>query len=332
MSEGRGAAPDPVGAGGPGPASLRGERVVLFGAAGLVGQNLVPLLKARGVSDLVCIDKHAANTAILRRLHPDVEVIEADMAEPGPWQAACAGATGGVMLQAQIGGERGEAFQRNNVDATRHALAALAQGGVPYLVHLGTSATKSAARDWYTESKREQERLVAASAIAHALLRPTLMFGPFDRKHLGWLSRFMMRTPVFPIPGHGRYLRQPLYVRDLCAIVTACLERRIVGDFDITGRERIDYVDLIRTVRREAGGRARIVHLPLWLFWSLLKAYGLLRPDAPFTTKQLRALLTPDEFDLIPWWDLFGVASTPFRQAAAETFGPHRLADVVLEF
>ena len=31
------------------------------------------------------------------------------------------------------------------------------------------------------------------------------MFGWFDRKHLGWLARFMTRAPVFPVPGHGRY-------------------------------------------------------------------------------------------------------------------------------
>jgi len=31
------------------------------------------------------------------------------------------------------------------------------------------------------------------------------MFGWFDRKHLGWLSRFMKKVPVFPIPGHGHY-------------------------------------------------------------------------------------------------------------------------------
>jgi len=48
------------------------------GAAGLVGQNLVPRLKGRGFIDIVGIDKHVANSAIFRRLHPDVRLIEAD--------------------------------------------------------------------------------------------------------------------------------------------------------------------------------------------------------------------------------------------------------------
>lgn len=305
--------------------------IVLFGAAGLVGQNLVMLLKQAGFTRLICIDKHPANTAILRHLHPDVTVIEADMAEPGAWEEACNGASAAVMLQAQIGGEVQAEFDRNNIIATRRALAALQRASVPYLVHISSSVVKSAARDWYTETKKAQEALVAASFIRHCVLRPTLMFGAFDRKHLGWLSRFMQRVPVFPIPGDGRYMRQPLYAADFCRIILACLQQQPEGAYDITGRERVDYVDIIRAIKRATAARARIVHIPYWAFWCLLKVYGTLKPNSPFTTKQLRALVTPDEFELIPWWDIFGTTATPFAQAVAETYGP-AASSVVLEF
>ena len=190
----------------------------------------------------------------------------------------------------------------------------------------------SAARDWYTETKKAQEAMVAAAGIAHCVLRPTLMFGSFDRKHLGWLTRFMHRVPVFPIPGDGKYLRQPLYAADFCRIILACLEQRRTGSYNITGRERIDYVDIIRAIKRVTNARARIVHIPYWAFWTLLRVNGLLRPNTPFTAKQLRALVTPDEFELIPWWDIFGTTATPFAQAAGETYGPAALHPTVLEF
>jgi nucleoside-diphosphate-sugar epimerase len=308
------------------------DRIILFGAAGLVGQNLVVLLKQEGFTNLVCIDKHPANTAMLRRLHPELEVIEADMAQPGVWEDACAGAQAAVMLQAQIGGDVEDAFRANNITATGLALAALRRAAVPYLVHISSSVVNSAAQDWYTETKAAQEALVVADGIAHCVLRPTLMFGAFDRKHLGWLSRFMQRMPVFPIPGDGRYLRQPLYARDFCRIILACLRQQKIGAYNITGRERITYVDIIRAIKRATGARARIVHIPYWSFWCLLKLYGLVKPDAPFTTKQLQALATPDEFELIPWWDIFGTVPTPFAEAVNETFGPNAYAAVVLEF
>ena len=66
-------------------------RIAVTGAAGLVGQNLIPRLKARGFTDIVAIDKHKANTAILRRLHPDIRVVEANLATDDGWQDAGGG-------------------------------------------------------------------------------------------------------------------------------------------------------------------------------------------------------------------------------------------------
>jgi len=308
-------------------------RTVLCGGAGLVGQNLVVLLKAQGFSRLIVVDKHAANLAVLRRLHPDVEAIFADMAGPGAWEECLAGATAVVMLQAQIGGEKPEEFQRNNVESTQRALAACKRYGVAYVVHTSSSVVNSRVRDRYTESKREQERLIAASGIPHCILRPTLMFGWFDRKHLGWLARFMQRVPVFPIPGTGRYMRQPLYVLDFCRIIVACLTRREShAVYNITGRERIDYIDIIREVKHATGAKAAIVRIPYSVFWTLLKVYAYFDRDPPFTVSQLEALVTPDQFELIPWWDVFGVPATPFADAIRETFGPGPYRDVVLEF
>ena len=79
-------------------------KIAITGAAGLVGQNLIPRLKARGYRDIVAIDKHPANTALLRQLHPDLAVIEADLAEAGAWQQAVAGVEVIVICHAQIGG------------------------------------------------------------------------------------------------------------------------------------------------------------------------------------------------------------------------------------
>ncbi len=309
----------------------KNDKIVLLGGAGLVGQNLVVQLKDEGFANLTVVDKHPSNVAVLRKLHPELTVLEADMALPGVWQDAFAGANSVVMLQAQIGGEDEGAFTRNNVESTVQAIAACKRHDVPYIVHISSSVINSQAVDWYTETKKAQEKVIADSGIRHVVLRPTLMFGWFDRKHLGWLSRFMRRAPIFPIPGSGRYLRQPLFVLDFCRIIRSCLEQRTTGAYNITGRDRVDYIDIIRTVKREAGAGAMIVRIPYSLFWVLLKVYALFDKNPPFTTKQLEALVIPEEFELIPWWDIFNVPATPFADAVRETF-KGRYADVVLAF
>jgi nucleoside-diphosphate-sugar epimerase len=164
------------------------------------------------------------------------------------------------------------------------------------------------------------------------ILRPTLMFGWFDRKHLGWLRRFMRRAPVFPIPGSGRYLRQPLYAGDFANIIRACLQRRVSGAYNISGLDRIDYIDLIRLIREIEGSRTPIVRIPVRLFSALLQTYALFDRDPPFTVAQLKALTTPDIFEVIDWPAIFGVQPTPLREALATTFKDPAYGEIELTF
>ena len=65
---------------------MRSKRIFITGAAGLVGQNLIAHLGAAGGWEIIGLDKHAHNLAILGTLHPEVELIETDCSEPGQWQ------------------------------------------------------------------------------------------------------------------------------------------------------------------------------------------------------------------------------------------------------
>jgi nucleoside-diphosphate-sugar epimerase len=312
---------------------MNGKKIVLPGGAGLVGQNLVARLMAKGYTNIVVLDKHRANLAVLKQVQPDITVECADLAEPGDWQHHFVGADVVVMLQAQIGGNDYQDFVRNNIDSTRLVLDAIKANNVPYLVHISSSVIESVADDFYTNTKKDQEKMVLESGIPCPVLRPTLMFGWFDRKHLGWLSRFMKKVPVFPIPGHGRYMRQPLYVGDFCNIIISCIEHRVRdGIFNISGHERVDYIDIIREIKRATRAGTVILRIPFWLFHSLLWLWALFDKNPPFTTQQLAALSAKDEFEVIDWPGIFGVRSTPFKEAIHETFNDPRYSPVVLEF
>jgi len=307
-------------------------KIVITGAAGLVGQNLIVELKQQGFRQLVAIDKHAHNLDILRALHPDVRVVLADLAEPGPWAGEFAGAACVVQLHAQITGKTRDLFVRNNITATTHVLQATRAAAVPYMVHISSSVVNSVAKDDYTHTKREQEAMVVASGQRHCVLRPTLMFGWFDPKHLGWLSRFMARTPVFPIPGDGRFMRQPLYERDFCRCIAKCIETEPDAEvFDIVGDTRVDYVDIIRTIKRVKHLRTLIVHIPIGFFAFLLKVYSLFSSKPPFTADQLKALSAGDDFKGIDTEAVFGVRQTPFEAAIKESYTDPRYSHIVLQ-
>nr|WP_225737142.1 NAD-dependent epimerase/dehydratase family protein [Dyella acidiphila] len=309
------------------------QKIVLPGGAGLVGQNLVARLKDRGYRNIVVLDKHHDNLAVLKRIQPDIVAEYADLAEPGEWQRHIADADVVVMLQAQIGGNYYQEFERNNLDSTRNVLAAMDGQHRPYLVHISSSVVESVADDFYTNTKKAQEQIVLDSGIPCPILRPTLMFGWFDRKHLGWLSRFMQKVPVFPIPGHGRYMRQPLYVGDFCNVIISCIENRAQsGIFNISGHEKVDYIDIIRQIKKATSAKAIIVKIPYPIFKVLLWVWALFDKNPPFTVQQLAALIAKDEFEVIDWPGIFGVKSTPFAAAVEETFNDPRYSQVTLEF
>lgn len=309
------------------------KKILLPGGAGLVGQNLIVQLKLKGFNNLVVLDKHNENIEILKSLHPEICVEYADLAEPGDWTRHFENAERIVMMQAQIGYTDYEPFYRNNIKSTEYILSAIKQYNVPYTIHISSSVVESVANDFYTQTKKQQETMILESGIDCVVLRPTLMFGWFDRKHLGWLSRFMKKIPLFPIPGHGRYLRQPLYVGDFCSIITSCIESPIKGKiFNITGLEQVDYIDIIREIKSATQAKCVIFKIPYGLFYSLLKCWELFDKNPPFTADQLKALSAKDVFEVIDWPGLFSVKPTPFVTAIYDTFNHPEYSQVVLDF
>jgi nucleoside-diphosphate-sugar epimerase len=312
---------------------MNNNKIILPGGAGLVGQNLIARLKQKGYSNIVVLDKHQNNLNVLKQVQPGIVTEYADLSELGDWQRHFQNADVVVMLQAQIGGNDYREFERNNIDSTRLILEQIKLNKIPCLVHISSSVVESVANDFYTNTKKEQERMVLESGIPCPVLRPTLMFGWFDRKHLGWLSRFMRKVPVFPIPGHGRYMRQPLYVGDFCNIIISCIENKISGGiYNISGHEKVDYIDIIREIKRATGAKTLIAKIPYSLFYGLLWIWGLFDKNPPFTTQQLAALGAKDEFEVIDWPGIFGVPYTPFAKAVDETFNDPTYSKVVMEF
>ena len=309
------------------------KKILIPGGAGLVGQNLVARLRDRGFNNIVVIDKHRQNLAILKEVQPDILAILGDLSAPGDWQKYFIGADVVVMLQAQIGGLFYQEFIDNNVTSTKLILKAIKENNIPQLVHVSSSVVESVADDFYTRSKLEQEKIVLESEIPCPVLRPTLMFGWFDRKHLGWLSRFMKKMPLFPIPGDGKFMRQPLYVGDFCNVIISCIENGGPnGIFNITGHEQIDYIDIIREIKSATKAKAIVVKIPYSIFYYLLWIWALVDKNPPFTTQQLQALIARDEFEVIDWPGIFKVPCTTFSSAIGETFNDPVYSKVELEF
>jgi nucleoside-diphosphate-sugar epimerase len=132
--------------------TVQSTRVLVTGGAGLVGQNLMLLMRETGYVNLVVIDKQSANPRLLAHLNPSVRVVDADLAERGAWEDEFVGAETAVVLHAQITGKTLASFDRNNIAASDLVFRAIARAKVPFSVHVRSSVVNSVADDDYTKT------------------------------------------------------------------------------------------------------------------------------------------------------------------------------------
>ncbi|MEB3319091.1 MAG: NAD-dependent epimerase/dehydratase family protein [Cyanobacteriota bacterium] len=311
-------------------------RLFLPGGAGLVGLNLISQLRERHPDwSLLVVDKKAEAVKAGRHLFPEVTFLCEDLCltEGVQWPKLMINCDACVMLQAEIGNTDASQFERNNIESTKVVLRQLEHSSIHNLVHISSSVVNSVSHDLYTTSKRRQEELVLNAWPEAVVLRPTLMFGWFDRKHLGWLARFLRKSPLFPIPGSGRFIRQPLFVKDFCSVIMSCLEQsQRNGSYDITGLEQISYLSLMRELRRAVHARSVMIHLPIPLFSFLLQVWAAISRQPAFTKSQLKALTAGDEFEVIDWPGIFKVTPTPLSEALRIAYGDSDLARVEIPF
>lgn len=311
-------------------------KVFLPGGAGLVGINLIASIKSKNPEwELVVVDKKLDSIEIAKNLFPDVNFLCEDLSVTvnQKWVKEIKDCDLCVMLQAEIGTKNNHLFEINNITTTFQILKVLKKYKIKRLIHISSSVVNSTTNDLYTKTKRRQEEIVLKEFPYSIVLRPTLMFGWFDRKHLGWLANLMVKFPFFPIPGEGNFIRQPLFVLDFCEIIKSCIyNKEIKGTYNITGLEKIKYLDLMRTLRKVKSAWTLFIFLPIPIFNLLLKFWAFLTHKPAFTSSQLKALTAGDEFEVINWPKIFNIKPTKLQDALMITHNHSKYSQIKMPF
>jgi len=310
------------------------KKIIITGGAGIVGINLVKALVEKNTSNIHVIDKNHYNLNLLKKLFPSITTHHYDLSKKGKWENIFVKKSHVFMLHAQISSLNWQDFKKNTIDSTQNVLIVIRKKGISSsdIIHVSSSVVNSMADDYYVRSKKIQENLVQKFSKNILILRPTLMFGLFDRKHLGWLSRFMRKFPIFPIPGNGQYIRQPLFVEDFVKILASTLFIKKKGILDISGKEQITYISIIKEIKKIQKSKTLIIKIPYIFFYILLKIWALFDRNPPFTIYQLKALTIPEVFPTADWESIFNVKTTKFKIAATRTYGNNKYKDIKLRF
>ncbi|MBX3416253.1 MAG: NAD-dependent epimerase/dehydratase family protein [Pirellulaceae bacterium] len=255
-------------------------QVLLTGATGFLGNNLLRLLLQKGhqVTALIRQDSRSPALADL-----DAELIQIALDSAVPLEKLdrefdclihCA-------AEIQIGRTKLESSRQANVVSTQ-ALAQFCRTRNRRMVHVSTVDTLAYSPDGqpqnesnrlpakppatYVVTKSEAEQIFFAEVKAGldgVVVHPGFMLGPFDWKPSSaemMIAVAKIRPPFAPAGGAS-----VADVRDVAAGIIAAVEKGRQGEQYILGGHNVSYLELWQAMARHAGVRPPRLKLPNWL-------------------------------------------------------------------
>lgn len=235
--------------------------ILVTGATGFVGRSLLRNLESSGEAVRILLRPKAESPSLPRG--SAFEVALASMSDRRGLRAAMVGVDTVIHLaSAEAQGSRGD-LDAVDVRGTEFLAEAASDAKVDrifYLSHLGASPSSAFP---LLRAKALAEEHIRRSGVPHTILRSGLLFGEGDR-FLSSLAMMLAVSPfLFPMPGDGDVLVDPLWIGDLVTGLDWLLHDPDFegGTFEIGGPEHFRLHEVITTVMETCGARRILVPL-----------------------------------------------------------------------
>jgi uncharacterized protein YbjT (DUF2867 family) len=228
-------------------------RVTVFGATGVIGRTLLPLL----------VDDHAV-VAASRRPRDAVAGIRwvvADAATGVGVAEALEGADVAYYLVHSLGARD---FEGQDREAAGNISREAARAGLKQLVYLGGLGGDDPDASPHLRSRRETGERLGADGVPVTTLRAAMVVGKGSAAFETILG-LVKRLPVMITPSWVSTPTQPIALQDVVRYLAGvCGKDAAIGaTFDVGGPEVMTYRQMIERIAALLGRRPRIVEVPV---------------------------------------------------------------------
>ncbi len=226
-------------------------KVTVFGATGVVGRALLPLLAGHEV------------TAVSRspRDEAGARWVLADAASGEGVAEALEGANVAYYLVHSLGSRD---FERQDRVAAETVAQAAAAAGVEQIVYLGGLGADDPDASPHLRSRRVTGERLASGGVPVTTLRAAMIVGKGSAAFETILG-LVERLPVMLTPSWVSTPTQPIALDDVTRYLAGvCGDERAYGEaYDTGGPEVMTYREMIERIARLLGRRPRIVEVPV---------------------------------------------------------------------
>jgi len=244
-------------------------KILVAGATGVVGREVVLLLKQRG-HFVRTVSKDPARGAALRQIAD--EVLLFDATEPASVEGSCQGVE---VLVSALGapvspsGSGRRSFADVDLKANLNLLAEARRAGVRRYVYVGVFTQPAYADTAYVAAHARVETAIREAKLEYGFVRTTGVFGA-----LAEMLPMALKGKV-PLIGDGRALTNPIDERDVAEAVLRAVEAAGSTEVDIGGPETLSRREIAEAAFTALGRPPRVVTIPVWALAIVGFIYGL---------------------------------------------------------
>lgn len=286
-------------------------KILLTGASGFIGQNLLAMLTRNGHEVIPISRRHGVDIAGMRAAED--------------WMPWIDGVDAAINAVGIIGETRAQRFDTLHTVAPKALFDACYRAGVSRVVQISALGADKTAFSTYHLSKKAADDHLRALDLDWFVLRPSVIYGRGGTS--AELFMRLARNPIIPVIGDGRQRLQPVHVADVAATVLACLTTlRTRQTLDIVGNETIEFVEWLQRLRHaQSRPRAPVLEVPVWL---AMAGATLAQPLNPmFRPENIRMLVKGYRGDGGPWREFIGRKAMDFSPVLLGADAAGALAD-----
>jgi uncharacterized protein YbjT (DUF2867 family) len=262
--------------------------ILLTGATGVIGGELLPLLLSAG-NDVRALVRDPRRLGAQR---VNVQIALGDLSDPFSMRHAMRGVDTVVHLAATVRDQPGGTIEELNGLATARLLRSAERAGVERFVFFSAMGATPFQLTRFFRAKALAERAVRESVLDTTVFAPSIVYRPGD-PWITILERLAL-LPAVPVSGSGNARYQPIWAHDVAACVAAALngadskpeavDANPGRRYELAGPETLSYDEIVEQVM-EANGRERpLIHVPLPIVRAGLRGLELIAGPSVFAT------------------------------------------------